>query len=64
MVLNTMRLEIRCRVLCNLGASLRNGDFRLESEALEPDPDVTDLSAHLTESDDLSTRTLSDQDRE
>ncbi|KAK4685429.1 exocyst complex component 4, partial [Tremellales sp. Uapishka_1] len=63
MVLNTMRLEIRCRVICNLSASLRKGDFRLESEALEPDPDIVDLNTTLTESDEITTQILSDQDK-
>ncbi len=82
MVLNAMRLEIRCRVICNTGASLRSrkvnravrlyglrsadakqGDFRLDSEALEPDPDIFDLSSSLTESDELAASTLCDDDQ-
>ena len=78
MVINTMRLEIRCRIMCNLGASLRTvrrdtrqakadleqGEFRLESESLEPDPDIIDLNTTLSESEDLATSTLCDDDRE
>lgn len=41
----------------------RQDDYRMESEALEPDPDVMDLSSTLTESDDLATRTLSVEDK-
>ena len=79
MVLNTMRLEIRCRVICNLSASFRSrkvhrppenveaevfqGDFRLESEALEPDPDVIDLNTSLTESEEIATSTLCEDDQ-
>ncbi|WVF66723.1 hypothetical protein IAT40_001465 [Kwoniella sp. CBS 6097] len=58
MVLNTIRLEIRGRVICNLGASLRKGDFRLESEAFEPDPDVLDLNASLMEIEAIAERTI------
>ncbi|KAK6906905.1 hypothetical protein I203_100894 [Kwoniella mangroviensis CBS 8507] len=58
MVLNTIRLEIRCRVICNLGASTRKGDFRLESEALEPDPDVLDLNGSLMEIEEIAERTI------
>ncbi|EIW69172.1 hypothetical protein TREMEDRAFT_31499 [Tremella mesenterica DSM 1558] len=64
MVLNTIRLEIRCRVVCNLGASLRTGEFRLESESFEPDPDVVDLNGSLTECDDVVSATLVDADRD
>ncbi|ORY27686.1 Sec8 exocyst complex component-specific domain-domain-containing protein [Naematelia encephala] len=63
MVLNTIRLEARCRVICNLGASLRKGDFRLESEALEPDPDVVDLNVSLVETEAVASLTLSEEDR-
>ncbi|WVQ83526.1 hypothetical protein IAT38_005667 [Cryptococcus sp. DSM 104549] len=63
MVLNTIRLEIRCRMICNLGASLRKGDFRLESEALEPDSDVLDLNANLNETEELAERTIATEDR-
>ncbi|WVW79702.1 hypothetical protein I302_101672 [Kwoniella bestiolae CBS 10118] len=58
MVLNTIRLEIRCRVICNLGASTRKGDFRLESEALEPGPDVLDLNGSLMEIEEIAERTI------
>ncbi|OCF43069.1 exocyst complex component 4 [Kwoniella heveanensis CBS 569] len=58
MVLNTIRLEIRGRVICNLGASLRKGDFRLESEAFEPDPDVLDLNVSLMEIEAIAERTI------
>ncbi|WRT65409.1 uncharacterized protein IL334_002352 [Kwoniella shivajii] len=58
MVLNTIRLEIRCRVICNLGASLRKGDFRLESEALEPDPDILDLNSSLMDIEEIAERTI------
>ena len=62
MVSNTVRLEIRCRVMCNL--AVRKGDIRLESEALEPDPDVVDLAGHLTDTDGLTHRALSSHDQQ
>lgn len=62
MTLNTLHLEVRCRVLCNLSATLRRNDYRLESEALEPDPDVVDLNATLLEMDSIASKTLSLQD--
>ena len=76
MVLNTMRLEIRCRVMCNLGSLMHKachetgtlandqGDFRPESEALEPDADIVDLSTVLVESEEVASRTLVAEDRE
>lgn len=63
MILNTLRLEARCRVMCNLSASFAKGDFFLESEALEPDTDTVDLAARLVEFDRLTQHTLSDSDK-
>lgn len=75
MILNTIRLEIRSRVICNLSASMRKvsgvqtcptdvkGDFRLESEALEVDPDILDLAQHLSSADAVTESTLSSEDR-
>lgn len=62
--LNTMHLEVRCRVLCNLTSSLLRADLHLESEALEPDPDVVDLNTTLMDMDDIASKTLSDADHE
>lgn len=62
--LNTLHLEVRCRVLCNLSSSLQRADFHLESEAFEPDPDVVDLNTTLMEMDDIASKTLSAADHE
>lgn len=62
--LNTLHLEVRCRVLCNLYASLQRGEYFLESEALEPDPDVVDLNSTLMEMDDIASKTLSATEHE
>ncbi|ODN76972.1 hypothetical protein L202_05535 [Cryptococcus amylolentus CBS 6039] len=64
MILNTIRLEIRCRVMCNLGAFLQNSDFRLESEALEPDSDILDLNTNLVEAEELVRNAVSCDDHE
>lgn len=64
MVLNTLHMEIRCRVMCNLAASSAKGDFRLESEALEPDPDILDLTGRLTEFDSLAQASTSNLDHQ
>lgn len=39
------------------------GDFRLETEALEPDPDVLDLGQELIDMEQIASQTLSDEDR-
>lgn len=62
--LNTLHLEVRCRVLCNLYASLQRSEYFLESEALEPDPDVVDLNTTLMEMDDIASKTLSASEHE
>ncbi|WVQ74376.1 hypothetical protein IAR50_003977 [Cryptococcus sp. DSM 104548] len=64
MLLNTIRLEVRCRVMCNLGAFLQNGDFRLESEALEPDSDILDLNSSLVEAEEIVRNAVSYDDHE
>ena len=64
MILNTVRLDIRCRVICNINAAFKTGDLGLDSEALEPDPDIVDLADHLIQYDSLSQRTLSIPDHQ
>nr|ODN98653.1 exocyst complex component 4 [Cryptococcus depauperatus CBS 7855] len=62
MVVNTIRLEIRCRVNCNLAASMQKGDLRLESEALEPDSDVVNLNSILMSTEEVAERTIAPDD--
>ncbi|ORX36436.1 Sec8 exocyst complex component-specific domain-domain-containing protein [Kockovaella imperatae] len=64
MVMNACRIELRGRVRCNLGAFLRKGEFWLESEALEPDPDVTDLCKCLVRCVEITGKTLEPSDAE
>lgn len=79
MVLNSIRLEIGSRIICNLASSMQKvglapaaqtsnadgqGDFCPESEALEPDADVDNLTTVLLESEEIVSRTLSSEDRE
>jgi hypothetical protein len=45
-------------------ASDNQGDFRPESEALEPDADIVDLTTVLLESEEVASRTLVGEDRE
>lgn len=62
--------------MCNLGSLMNKvtaagrsdideqGDFRPESEALEPDADIVDLTTVLLESEEVASRTLVKEDRE
>jgi hypothetical protein len=40
------------------------GDFRPDGEALEPDADIVDLTAVLLESEEVASKTLSNEDKE
>jgi exocyst complex component 4 len=76
MVLNTMRLDIRCRIMCNISSSMlkvrcfavwyadEKGNFQPETESLEPDADVVDLTTVLLDSEEVASRTLSMEDKE
>lgn len=63
MVLFTMRLEIRCRVICHIDAALSKGNYRIEYDAFEPDPHVMDLNADLVECDEMANETLPSKER-
>lgn len=47
-----------------LGSAEYQGDFCPESEALEPDADVDNLTTVLLESEEIVSRTLAPEDRE
>lgn len=51
-------------VLSPKASTDNQGDFRPESEALEPDADIVDLTTVLLESEEVASRTLVAEDRE
>ncbi|KAI0785469.1 Sec8 exocyst complex component-specific domain-containing protein [Irpex lacteus] len=62
-ILHTVRVDIRCRVMHHLDLALRQGNYRLDVEASEPDPHVVDLNTELTRCDDFAATTLPSKER-
>ncbi|CDO72995.1 hypothetical protein BN946_scf185007.g49 [Trametes cinnabarina] len=63
LVLYTIRIDIRCRVIHHLDLALRHGIYRIEREAAEPDPHVVDLNTELGNCDASLTSTLPETQR-
>ncbi|KAI0375224.1 hypothetical protein BV20DRAFT_1009421 [Pilatotrama ljubarskyi] len=58
LILYTIRIDIRCRVIHHLDLALRHGIYRIEREAAEPDPHIVDLNTELGSCDASLTSTL------
>ncbi|KAF8917620.1 Sec8 exocyst complex component-specific domain-containing protein [Mucidula mucida] len=58
LIMHTIRIDIRCRAISYLDASLRHGNYSMEQEASEPDPHIIDLNAELAECDVFLTGSL------
>ncbi|TFK86165.1 hypothetical protein K466DRAFT_493353 [Polyporus arcularius HHB13444] len=63
LILYTIRIDVRCRVIHHLDLALRHGIYRIEREASEPDPHIVDLNTELGNSDACLTSTLPDVER-
>ncbi|KAI0654199.1 Sec8 exocyst complex component-specific domain-containing protein [Cubamyces menziesii] len=63
LILYTIRIDIRCRVIHHLDLALRHGIYRIEREAAEPDPHIIDLNTELGNCDASLTTTLPDLQR-
>ncbi|RPD82339.1 hypothetical protein L226DRAFT_541685 [Lentinus tigrinus ALCF2SS1-7] len=63
LILYTIRIDVRCRVVHHLDLALRHGIYRIEREASEPDPHIVDLNTELGNSDACLTSTLPDVER-
>ncbi|KAK7064373.1 Sec8 exocyst complex component-specific domain-containing protein [Favolaschia claudopus] len=58
LILDTLRIDIRCRAIHYLESSLRFGNYSIDREAGEPDPHVIDLNNELGECSDFATTCL------
>ncbi|KAI0830535.1 Sec8 exocyst complex component-specific domain-containing protein [Trametes gibbosa] len=58
LVLWTVRIDVRCRVIHHLDLALRHGIYRIEREAAEPDPHIIDLNTEIGSCDASLTSTL------
>lgn len=63
MVLFTIRLELRCRVICYVDAAMSKGSYQMECDAFEPDPHVIDLNTILVDCDEAAAMTIPDKER-
>ncbi|KAL0951436.1 hypothetical protein HGRIS_008128 [Hohenbuehelia grisea] len=52
-VLHTIRIDVRCRVMHYLDLSMRNGNYQLDREATEPDANISDLNTELVQCEDI-----------
>ncbi|KAK7059154.1 exocyst subunit [Paramarasmius palmivorus] len=53
LILDTIRIDIRCRTLHYLDLAMRLGNYTIDSEASEPDPHIIDLNNELGECNDF-----------
>ncbi|KAF9527778.1 exocyst complex component sec8 [Crepidotus variabilis] len=64
LILDTIRLDIRCRTIHYLDASMRNGTYDSNYEAAEPDPYIVDLNTELVHCNEAMTVNLPKAERE
>lgn len=58
LILDTIRIDIRCRTMYYLDSALRYGNYSMEQEAGEPDPHIIDLNNELGECDEFLSTSL------
>ncbi|KAH7930548.1 exocyst complex component sec8 [Leucogyrophana mollusca] len=63
-ILNTIRIDIRCRTVHYLDAALRHGNYHIDHEAGEPDPYVVDLNSELSKCDSFASSTLQKEEQQ
>ncbi|KAF9229101.1 hypothetical protein BS17DRAFT_771020 [Gyrodon lividus] len=50
-ILHTIRIEVRCRIIYYLDAAFRHGNYQIDYEVGEPDPYIVDLNMELSKFD-------------
>ncbi|KAJ6509353.1 exocyst complex component sec8 [Mycena vitilis] len=64
LILDSIRIDIRCRTIHYLESALRFGNYSIEREAGEPDPHVVDLNNELSECNDFASTCLPKRERQ
>ncbi|KAJ7293405.1 exocyst complex component sec8 [Mycena rebaudengoi] len=64
LILDSIRIDIRCRTIHYLESALRYGNYSIEREAGEPDPHVVDLNNELAECNDFVSTCLAKRERQ
>ncbi|KAL1918993.1 uncharacterized protein VTP21DRAFT_2374 [Calcarisporiella thermophila] len=60
----TLRIELRCQIIYYIDLIVRQGNYNLEDETTEPDPNVTILNSILVSWDESMNLTLPDKARQ
>ncbi|KXN85672.1 putative exocyst complex component sec8 [Leucoagaricus sp. SymC.cos] len=58
LILDTLRIDLRCRAIYYLEAAMRHGNYALTYEVTEPDPYIVDLNTDLVQCDDITSTSL------
>ncbi|KAJ7706369.1 Sec8 exocyst complex component-specific domain-containing protein [Mycena rosella] len=64
LILDSIRIDIRCRTIHYLESALRYGNYSIEREAGEPDPHIVDLNNELGECNDFASTYLPKRERQ
>ncbi|KAF5352783.1 hypothetical protein D9756_006065 [Leucocoprinus leucothites] len=63
LILDTLRIDLRCRAIFYLEAAMRHGNYALTYEVTEPDPYIADLNTDLVQCDDITSTSLPPKER-
>ncbi|KAG5635065.1 hypothetical protein H0H81_012546 [Sphagnurus paluster] len=63
LILDSLRIDVRCRTIYYLDSAMRQGDYSIESDANEPDPYIVDLNSELVKCDDFVSTCLPERER-
>ncbi|KAF8632974.1 hypothetical protein AX15_001571 [Amanita polypyramis BW_CC] len=63
LILDTIRIEVRCRTMYCIDSAMRLGNYTLEGEAGEPDPYIMDLNRELVQCDEFLEKSLPERQR-
>ncbi|KAG6855659.1 hypothetical protein H0H87_012345 [Tephrocybe sp. NHM501043] len=64
LILDTIRIDVRCRTIYYLESSMRQGEYCIDSDANEPDPRIVNLNAELIKCDDFVSTCLPMRERQ
>ncbi|KAG6911570.1 hypothetical protein DXG01_011872 [Tephrocybe rancida] len=64
LILDSIRIDVRCRTIYFLDSSMRQGDYSIDMDANEPDPRIVDLNAELVKCDDFVSTCLPMRERQ
>ncbi|KDR85374.1 hypothetical protein GALMADRAFT_234199 [Galerina marginata CBS 339.88] len=63
LILDTIRIDLRCRTIHYLDFAMRHGNYDSSYEAVEPDPYIIDLNAELVQCNEVMSTSLPEKER-